>query len=75
MLPNEHFFSARDLEEMLFTYGFEIGPLGKVTYSGTGCKSQFRKIFEFKDWKEPMLVLKQTIPQQKALDLSFNLAP
>ena len=41
----------------------------------TGCKSQFRKIFGFKNWKEPMLVLKQTIPQQKALDLSFNLAP
>ena len=41
----------------------------------TGCKSQFRKIFEFKKWKEPMLVLKQTIRQQKALDLSFNLAP
>jgi hypothetical protein len=41
----------------------------------TGCKSIFRKIFEFKIWKEPMLVVKQTIPQQKALDLSFNLAP
>ena len=27
----------------------------------TGCKSQFRKIFEFKIWKNPMLVLKQTI--------------
>ena len=25
--------------------------------------------------KEPLLVQKQTIPQQKALDLSFNLAP
>ena len=25
--------------------------------------------------EEPMLVLKQTIPQQKALDLSFNLTP
>ena len=25
--------------------------------------------------KEPLLVAKQTIPQQKALDLSFNLAP
>ena len=42
-------------------------------YHSTGCKSQFRKIFEFKNWKEPMLVLKQTIPQQKALDLNFHL--
>ena len=33
------------------------------------------KVFEFKNWKKPMLVLKQTIPQQKALDLSFSLAP
>ena len=41
----------------------------------TGCKSIFRKIFEFNIWKKPMLVLKQTIPQQKALDLSFNLTP
>ena len=41
----------------------------------TGCRSQIRKIFEFKIWKKPMLVLKQTIHQQKALDLSFNMAP
>ena len=33
----------------------------------TGCKSQFRKIFEFKIWKEPMLALKQMIPKLKAL--------
>ena len=25
--------------------------------------------------KEPLLIQKQTIPQQKALDLSFNLRP
>ena len=41
----------------------------------TGCNSIFRKIFKFKIWKEPMLVQKQTIHQQKALDLSFNLTP
>ena len=29
----------------------------------------------FKILKEPLLVQKQTINQQKALDLSFNLAP
>ena len=32
-------------------------------------------MFEFKIWKESMLNLKQTIHQEKALDLSFNLAP
>ena len=41
----------------------------------TGCISQIRKIFEFKIWKEPMLVQKQTIHQQKALDFSFYMAP
>ena len=34
-----------------------------------------RKIFEFKIRKQSMLVLKQTIHQQKALDLTFNIAP
>ena len=33
------------------------------------------KTFDFKIWIEPMLAPKQTIPQQKALDLSFNLTP
>ena len=41
----------------------------------TGCKSIFRKIFEFKIWKESMLVLKQTIPQKKALVFSFKMTP
>ena len=36
----------------------------------TGCRSQIREIFEFKIWKEPMLVLKQIILQKKALILS-----
>ena len=45
------------------------------TYRSTGCRSQIRKIFEFKIWKESMLVLKQTIHQKKALNLSFNMAP
>ena len=43
--------------------------------NSTGCKSIFRKIFEVKIWKKPLIVKEQTIPQQKALDLSFNLAP
>ena len=41
----------------------------------TGCASHFENLTNFKIVKEPLLVLKQTIPQQKALDLSFNLAP
>ena len=41
----------------------------------TGCKRRIRKTFEVKIWKKPLLVKEQTIPQQKALDLSFNLAP
>ena len=43
--------------------------------SGTGCASHFENLTNYKIVKEPLLVLKQTIPQQKALDLSFNLAP
>ena len=43
--------------------------------NSTGCKRRIRKTFEVKIWEEPLLVKKQTIPQQKALDLSFNLAP
>ena len=41
----------------------------------TGCDSHFRNPVVFNILKEPLLVQKQTIPQQKALDLSFNLAP
>jgi hypothetical protein len=39
----------------------------------TGCKRGIRKIFVFKFWKEPMLVLKQMILQKKALILSFKI--
>ena len=41
----------------------------------TGCGSHFENPTNFKILTEPLLVQKQTIPQQKALDLSFNLAP
>ena len=41
----------------------------------TGCGSHFGNPTNFKILKESMLVLKQTIPQKKALDLSFNMAP
>ena len=41
----------------------------------TGCASHFGNPTNFKIVKEPLLVLKQTMLQQKALDLSFNLTP
>ena len=41
----------------------------------TGCRRRIWKFFEFKIWKKQMLVLKQTIPQKKALILSFNFTP
>ena len=41
----------------------------------TGCGSHFENPTNFKILKKPLLVKKQTIPQQKALDLSFNLTP
>ena len=37
----------------------------------TGCKSQIRKIFEFKIWKESIIVLKQTINCKKPLILAL----
>ena len=42
---------------------------------GTGCNSGKWKKVQTNILKDPLLVLKQTIPQQKALDLSFNLTP
>ena len=41
----------------------------------TGCKSPNDTLFKLNILKKPLLVQKQTISQQKALDLSFNLAP
>ena len=41
----------------------------------TGCASHFGNPTNFKIVKESLLVLKQMILQQKALDFSFNLAP
>ena len=41
----------------------------------TGCGSHFENLTNFKILKEPLLVLKQTIHQKKALNLSFNMAP
>jgi hypothetical protein len=41
----------------------------------TGCKSDIWKKVQVNILKESLLVLKQTIHQQKALDLSFNMAP
>ena len=41
----------------------------------TGCVRQNENPTNFKIVKQPLPVLKQTTPQQKALDFSFNLAP
>ena len=41
----------------------------------TGCKSPKHTFFKINIVKEPLLVHKQTLHQQKALDISFNLTP
>ena len=41
----------------------------------TGCKSPNHTFLKINILKESSLIVIQTIPQQKALDLSFNLAP
>jgi len=41
----------------------------------TGCKSPNDTFLKINILKESLVLVKQTIPQQKALDLSFNLAP
>ena len=43
--------------------------------SCTGWISEIWKEVQAKILKESLVLVKQTIPQQKALDLSFNLAP
>ena len=49
--------------------------ISKNTSGNTGCKSPNDTLSKINILKEPLLVQKQTIPQQKALDLSFNLTP
>ena len=52
--------------------------LGKICFQEghiTGCGSHFRNPAPFNILKKPLLVQKQTIHEQKALDFSFNLAP
>ena len=46
-----------------------------VTNLCTGCKSPNDTFLKTNIQKEPLLAQKQTLNQQKALDLSFNLAP
>ena len=41
----------------------------------TGCNSDKWKKVQANILKEPSVLMQQTIPQQKALDLSFNLKP
>ena len=47
----------------------------KNTLYSTGCASHFGNPTNFTILKEPLLVHKQRLHQQKALDLSFNLTP
>ena len=50
--------------------------MGRVWFGpSTGCVRQNENTTNIKILKEPLLVQKQTIPQQKSLDLNFNLAP
>ena len=53
----------------------EGGKLVNLLHNSTGCGSHFRNPAPFNILKKPLLVLKQTIHQQKALYFSFNLAP
>ena len=58
---------------------FETSLISRDIFEGlvnsTGCISDIWKKVQVNILKEPMLVLKQTIHQQKALDLTFNMAP
>ena len=44
-------------------------------YLSTGWISEIWKKLQAKILKEPLVLVKQTIHQQKALDLNFNLPP
>ena len=44
-------------------------------HSYTGCVRQKENPTDFKIVKEPLLELKQTIPQKKALVFSFKMTP
>ena len=60
---------------ILKTQGTRTNSLGMMSMVGTGCVRQNENHANFKIVKKVLLVLKQTIPQQKTLDFSFNLAP
>jgi hypothetical protein len=47
-----------------------VGNPGNV-FPTTGCGSHFENPINFKILKKPLLVQKQTLHQQKALDLSY----
>ena len=46
----------------------------EIGLSDTRCASHFENLTNFKILKEPLLVQKQTLYQQKVLNLSFNMA-
>ena len=45
--------------EILLVMKTRLKYCSTLRFYNTGCKSQFRKIFEFKIWKEQIIVLKQ----------------
>ena len=59
---NVHFASCEFFQEFMLM-------------SSTGWISKIWKKVQVNILKEPLVLLKQTIPQQKDLDLSFNLSP
>ena len=52
-----------------------VRTLGIFPTLHTGCISDIWKKIQANILREPLVLLKQTILQQKALDLSFNLRP
>jgi hypothetical protein len=61
-------------KSILLNVGHSVHHLiGKA--NNTGCKSDIWKKVQANILKDPLVLLIQTRPQQKALDLSFNLAP
>ena len=77
-----HFLKASIFEALyflkmspIFVASEVVRTLKYFTFSYTGCKSPNYTFLKINILKESLLLVKQTIPQQKAIDLSFNLAP
>ena len=66
---NKRYISKKPLISALISH-LESDCSSKIDF-WRGHRSQIRKIFEFKIWKESMLVLKQTIQANKPLISAF----